>query len=135
MSGPAARRARRTSPDETHLRVRLAFADGRPRAALRRPAHLRRAGRRRRRRAAAVDARPHRPRPARPGVRRRGFVEALRRRAPGVKRALLDQTLVSGIGNIYADEALWRVPLHGARPTETLPRTTARRCWGTCATC
>ena len=32
----------------------------------------------------------------------------------GVKRALLDQTLVSGIGNIYADEALWRARLHCA---------------------
>ncbi len=54
------------------------------------------------------------------------FVEGLRRRRTGVKRALLDQTLVSGIGNIYADEALWRVPLHWARPTETLTRATAR---------
>jgi formamidopyrimidine-DNA glycosylase len=42
-----------------------------------------------------------------------------------VKRALLDQTLVSGIGNIYADEALWRARLHYARPTETLPRKAA----------
>jgi formamidopyrimidine-DNA glycosylase len=58
------------------------------------------------------------------------FVEGLRRRRTGVKRALLDQTLVSGIGNIYADEALWRVPLHGARPTETLPRPTARALLG-----
>jgi formamidopyrimidine-DNA glycosylase len=44
----------------------------------------------------------------------------LRRRRTGVKRALLDQSLVSGIGNIYADEALWRARLHWARPTETL---------------
>jgi len=44
----------------------------------------------------------------------------LRARRTGVKRALLDQTLISGIGNIYADEALWRARLHGARPTETL---------------
>jgi formamidopyrimidine-DNA glycosylase len=44
----------------------------------------------------------------------------LRRRRTGVKRALLDQSLVSGIGNIYADEALWRAHLHWARPTETL---------------
>ncbi len=35
-----------------------------------------------------------------------------------VKRALLDQTLISGVGNIYADEALWRAKLHGARPTD-----------------
>ena len=39
-----------------------------------------------------------------------------------MKRALLDQTLISGIGNIYADEALWRARLHFARPTETLTR-------------
>jgi formamidopyrimidine-DNA glycosylase len=44
----------------------------------------------------------------------------LRRRRTGVKRALLDQSLVSGIGNIYADEALWRARMHWARPTETL---------------
>ena len=36
----------------------------------------------------------------------------------GVKRALLDQTLLSGVGNIYADEALWRARLHYARPTD-----------------
>ncbi len=54
-------------------------------------------------------------------------VGALRRRRTGLKRALLDQTLVSGIGNIYADEALWRARLHGARPTETLKRAEARR--------
>jgi formamidopyrimidine-DNA glycosylase len=46
----------------------------------------------------------------------------LRRRHTGIKRALLDQTLVSGIGNIYADEALWRSRLHGERPTERLSR-------------
>jgi formamidopyrimidine-DNA glycosylase len=48
------------------------------------------------------------------------FAARLRRRRTGVKRALLDQSLVSGIGNIYADEALWRAKLHYARPTETL---------------
>ena len=50
------------------------------------------------------------------------FTGRLRRRRTGVKRALLDQSLVSGIGNIYADEALWRAGLHYARPTETLRR-------------
>jgi len=48
--------------------------------------------------------------------------ERLRRRRTGVKRALLDQTLLSGVGNIYADESLWRARLHYARPTETLRR-------------
>lgn len=50
------------------------------------------------------------------------FATLLRSRRTGVKRALLDQALVSGIGNIYADEALWRARLHYARPTETLRR-------------
>jgi formamidopyrimidine-DNA glycosylase len=54
-------------------------------------------------------------------------VEAIRRRRTNIKRALLDQSLVSGIGNIYADEALWEARLHYARPTETLRRTEARR--------
>ncbi|MGH3459592.1 bifunctional DNA-formamidopyrimidine glycosylase/DNA-(apurinic or apyrimidinic site) lyase [Aeromicrobium sp.] len=48
------------------------------------------------------------------------FAARLRKRQTGVKRALLDQTLVSGVGNIYADEALWRTPLHYARNTRHL---------------
>ncbi|MET9021170.1 bifunctional DNA-formamidopyrimidine glycosylase/DNA-(apurinic or apyrimidinic site) lyase [Actinopolymorpha sp. NPDC004070] len=54
------------------------------------------------------------------------FVAALRRRRTGVKRALLDQRLISGVGNIYADEALWRARLHYARATDTLRRAEAR---------
>ncbi len=54
------------------------------------------------------------------------FFRALRRRRTGIKRALLDQSLISGVGNIYADEALWRSRLHWARPTETLTRTEAK---------
>jgi formamidopyrimidine-DNA glycosylase len=50
----------------------------------------------------------------------------LRAKRSGIKRALLDQTLVSGIGNIYADESLWRVGLHGERPTDRLTRQQAR---------
>ncbi|HEX5860887.1 MAG TPA: bifunctional DNA-formamidopyrimidine glycosylase/DNA-(apurinic or apyrimidinic site) lyase [Nocardioides sp.] len=49
-----------------------------------------------------------------------GFVRRVRRRTAGVKRLLLDQTLVSGIGNIYADEALWRARVHGDRPGDRL---------------
>jgi formamidopyrimidine-DNA glycosylase len=44
----------------------------------------------------------------------------MRTRRTGIKRALLDQSLVSGIGNIYADEALWRVRLHWARAADRL---------------
>ncbi|QIK62155.1 bifunctional DNA-formamidopyrimidine glycosylase/DNA-(apurinic or apyrimidinic site) lyase [Leucobacter viscericola] len=40
------------------------------------------------------------------------FVASLRRRGTAVKRALLDQTLLSGVGNIYADEALWAARIH-----------------------
>jgi len=47
-------------------------------------------------------------------------VRRMRRRQTGVKRALLDQGLVSGVGNIYADEALWRSRLHYARNTRGL---------------
>jgi formamidopyrimidine-DNA glycosylase len=50
------------------------------------------------------------------------LTQRIRARRTGIKRALLDQSLVSGIGNIYADEALWRARLHWARPTETLTR-------------
>ncbi|KWV33067.1 bifunctional DNA-formamidopyrimidine glycosylase/DNA-(apurinic or apyrimidinic site) lyase [Micromonospora rifamycinica] len=59
-----------------------------------------------------------------------GFVAALRRRRTEVKRALLDQTLLSGVGNIYADEALWRAGLHGARPTDALTAPAAGRLLG-----
>jgi formamidopyrimidine-DNA glycosylase len=62
------------------------------------------------------------PDPLDPQFDAEAFAAALRRRRTGLKRALLDQTLVSGIGNIYADEALWRARLHYARPTETLRR-------------
>lgn len=48
------------------------------------------------------------------------FSRRLRRRSTQIKRALLDQGLVSGVGNIYADEALWRTRLHGQRPTDRL---------------
>ncbi|WP_405692198.1 bifunctional DNA-formamidopyrimidine glycosylase/DNA-(apurinic or apyrimidinic site) lyase [Streptomyces sp. NBC_01185] len=50
------------------------------------------------------------------------FHLALRLRRTTVKRALLDQSLISGVGNIYADEALWRSRLHYERPTATLTR-------------
>lgn len=48
------------------------------------------------------------------------FVRRARRRTSAVKRLLLDQGLISGVGNIYADEALWRARLHGERPGDRL---------------
>jgi formamidopyrimidine-DNA glycosylase len=50
------------------------------------------------------------------------FIRALRAKRTGIKRALLDQSLISGIGNIYADESLWRARLHYERPAEGLSR-------------
>lgn len=49
-------------------------------------------------------------------------VNVLRRKHSELKRQLLDQQVVSGIGNIYADEALWRAKVHGARIAATLSR-------------
>jgi formamidopyrimidine-DNA glycosylase len=111
------------APDEVHLRVRVRFTDGPPElrfvdqrtfgglslvetdaAGLPLPiAHI------------ARD-------PLDPAFDDDRFAAALRHRRTGLKRALLDQTLVSGIGTIYADEALWRARLHYARPTETMTR-------------
>ena len=54
------------------------------------------------------------------------FVKVLRSRHTGIKRALLDQTVVSGIGNIYADEALWLTRLHYAQPADRLAPARAR---------
>ncbi len=114
------------APDELHLRVRLRFADGDPQlrfvdqrtfgglsvaaggAAL--PSSLAHIGR---------D-------PLDPEFDPVLFVHNLRRKRTGVKRALLDQTLASGIGAIYADEALWIAKVHWARPTENMPRPLAR---------
>ncbi|HXT88325.1 MAG TPA: bifunctional DNA-formamidopyrimidine glycosylase/DNA-(apurinic or apyrimidinic site) lyase [Trebonia sp.] len=55
------------------------------------------------------------------------FAARLARKKTQVKRALLDQSLISGVGNIYADEALWRAKLHWARPTDTLKRSEVSR--------
>jgi formamidopyrimidine-DNA glycosylase len=118
------------APDETHLRIRFAFGDGGPQLRF-------------------VDQRTfgglavsegggvlpmelaHIARdPMDPAFSDADFIAAIRRKRTGVKRALLDQSLISGVGNIYADEALWRARLHGARPTERLTRPAARRLLG-----
>jgi formamidopyrimidine-DNA glycosylase len=55
------------------------------------------------------------------------LIRRLRARNTEIKRALLDQSLISGIGNIYADESLWRAKLSGLRVTSTLSPATIRR--------
>jgi formamidopyrimidine-DNA glycosylase len=112
--------------DETHLRVRLAFADGGP--------ELRFIDQRTFGGLSVEDLVDGLPLPVAhiardpmdPWFDLDAVVAGIRGRRTGVKRALLDQTLVSGIGNIYADEALWRARLHWARPTATLTRPQCR---------
>lgn len=113
-----------TAPDETHLRVRFTFADGgtqlrfvdqRTFGALAVSVNI------------GADGLPAElvhiaPDPLAPEFDDDAFVAAVRRRRTGIKRALLDQALISGVGNIYADEALWRARLHYARYTATLTR-------------
>jgi formamidopyrimidine-DNA glycosylase len=54
------------------------------------------------------------------------FFAKLAKRNTGIKRALLDQGLISGIGNIYADESLWLSRLHYEYPTAQLPTARAK---------
>ncbi|HEX3791133.1 MAG TPA: bifunctional DNA-formamidopyrimidine glycosylase/DNA-(apurinic or apyrimidinic site) lyase [Pseudonocardiaceae bacterium] len=115
--------------DETHLRVRVTFADGGP--------ELRFVDQRTfggLSHAELVDVGgilvplpiAHIARdPMETGFDVDTVIAALRRKNTEVKRALLDQTLISGVGNIYADESLWRARLHGRRPTGKLTRTQA----------
>jgi formamidopyrimidine-DNA glycosylase len=60
--------------------------------------------------------------PLDPRFDRDAVVKVLQRKHSEIKRQLLDQTVVSGIGNIYADESLWRAKVHGARIAETLSK-------------
>lgn len=62
-----------------------------------------------------------------PGYDRDAVVRDIKRRRSGIKRVLLNQTVVSGIGNIYADEALWRAGVHGERLASSLTKPTIAR--------
>jgi formamidopyrimidine-DNA glycosylase len=55
---------------------------------------------------------------------RAAVVKVLRGKHSEIKRQMLDQTVVSGIGNIYADESLWRAKVNGARLASTLSKPT-----------
>jgi formamidopyrimidine-DNA glycosylase len=115
------------TPDGPHLRVRFTFTDGGP--------QLRFVDQRTfgglsvsEGGATLPDEIAHIARdPMDPLFDDEAFVAALRKKHTEVKRALLDQTLISGVGNIYADEALWRAKLHGARPTDALTKPAVRR--------
>jgi len=118
-------------PDEVHLRARLTFADG--------GRELRFVDQRTFGGLAVEETDPagvplsvvHIARdPLDPTFDDDAFVAALRGRHSGVKRALLDQALVSGIGNIYADESLWRAKVHYDRAAASLRPSDARRLLG-----
>ncbi|MBB1030702.1 bifunctional DNA-formamidopyrimidine glycosylase/DNA-(apurinic or apyrimidinic site) lyase [Dietzia sp. SLG310A2-38A2] len=64
--------------------------------------------------------------PFEPGFDELATARTIRRRDTEIKRLLLDQTVVSGIGNIYADEALWRSGVHGRRRAGALTLSTVR---------
>jgi formamidopyrimidine-DNA glycosylase len=60
------------------------------------------------------------PEPLDPGFSVRDFRRRLRRRSGRLKPLLLDQSFIAGVGNIYADEALWASRLHPLRTASTL---------------
>jgi len=52
------------------------------------------------------------------------FIERLmRRKNSSIKAVLLDQTVLAGVGNIYADESLWAAKIHPATPVADIPKT------------
>jgi formamidopyrimidine-DNA glycosylase len=108
------------APDP-HARVVFGLADGREL----RFRDARKFGRiglypwRGRRRVADVFAR-HGPEPLAPSFTARRLEERLSRRSARLKSLLLDQSFIAGVGNIYADEALWRARLHPLRRADTL---------------
>jgi formamidopyrimidine-DNA glycosylase len=116
--------------DELHLRVRISFTDGGP--------QLRFVDQRTfgglsvsEGGAELPDEIAHIARdPIDPLFDDEAFVAKLRKKHTEIKRAILDQILISGVGNIYADEALWRAKLHGTRPTDQLTKPTVRRLLG-----
>jgi formamidopyrimidine-DNA glycosylase len=94
------------------------------------------AGRGARSRRVAEDARRYRigevfsghgPEPLRRSFTAARFAERLARRSAKLKSLLLDQSFIAGVGNIYADEALWRARLHPLRTADTLDEREVRR--------
>ena len=70
------------------------------------------------------------PDPFEPAYDPNAVVRRIKAKDSEIKRVLLDQTVVSGIGNIYADEALWRAQVHGRRLASTLTKPTIARVLG-----
>jgi formamidopyrimidine-DNA glycosylase len=132
------------SPDDPYVRVVFRLADGREL----RYRDVRKFGRiglweggglraRRRRPRRAAEARPpyrvgdvfgrHGPEPLARSFSAERFADRLRGRSARLKTLLLDQSFVAGVGNIYADEALWRARLNPLRAADTLTPEEVRR--------
>jgi formamidopyrimidine-DNA glycosylase len=69
----------------------------------------------------------HGPEPLQRGFTAERLAQRLSRRSAKVKSLLLDQSFIAGVGNIYADEALWRARLHPLRPADSLDGREVRR--------
>jgi formamidopyrimidine-DNA glycosylase len=69
----------------------------------------------------------HGPEPLSRSFTAERFAERLARRSARLKTLLLDQSFIAGVGNIYADEALWRARLHPLRAADTLSEADVRR--------
>ena len=69
----------------------------------------------------------HGPEPLRPSFTVRRMTERLRGRSAKMKSLLLDQSFIAGVGNIYADEALWRARIHPLRTADKLEADEVRR--------
>ncbi|MBA3741042.1 MAG: bifunctional DNA-formamidopyrimidine glycosylase/DNA-(apurinic or apyrimidinic site) lyase [Chloroflexi bacterium] len=69
----------------------------------------------------------HGPEPLQRSFTAERLAERLARRSAKLKTLLLDQSFIAGVGNIYADEALWRARLHPLRAADTLDEREVRR--------
>jgi formamidopyrimidine-DNA glycosylase len=69
----------------------------------------------------------HGPEPLSRGFTVERLKERLSRRSAKLKTLLLDQSFIAGVGNIYADEALWRARLHPLRSADSLSEDEVRR--------
>lgn len=65
------------------------------------------------------------PEPIDPDFDTDWFVTALRKKGAVVKAALLDQSFIAGLGNIYVDEALWRAKVRPTRRANTITKAEA----------
>ncbi len=111
------------APDEKHLHARFRFADDGP--------ELRFVDQRTFGGLALADLDAHgipttiahiAPDLLEPAYDRAAVVRRVKGKDSAIKRVLLDQTVASGIGNIYADEALWRAQVHGERVASALTK-------------